>query len=98
MQANTQAFFLGAVGLAPRYSENPGTARLQMGFDRSQASPAQVKELVDILKKEKMRWHSDRLGRRSGAQPGVVNETLQKDDRARAVFHAVCELMDTAQG
>ena len=97
MQANAQAFFLGVVGLSPQYTETPGTGKIVAGFNGAQAKPAQVKELVDILKKEKARWHSDRLGRRSGGQGGV-NEALQRDEKARAVFHAVCELMETAQG
>ncbi|KAK3110838.1 CorA metal ion transporter [Teratosphaeriaceae sp. CCFEE 6253] len=94
MQANVQAFFLGVVGLDLQYSETGG--RVTMGYDRARASAAQVKQLVDILKKEKTRWHSDRLGRRHGGRPGP-NEALQSDPRARAVFHAVCELMETAQ-
>ena len=93
MQANTQAFFLGVVGLTPEYSEAGGTGRITMGFNKGQASQTQVKELVDILKKEKMRWHSDRLGRRNGGMAGA-NEALQRDEKARAVFHAVCELME----
>ena len=96
MQANAQAFFLGVVGLTPNYAEAPGTGRVVMGFNKAQASTAQVKELVDILKKEKTRWHSDRLGRRNGGIGGP-NEALQRDEKSRAVFHAVCELMETAQ-
>lgn len=95
MQANAQAFFLGVVGLAPRYTQNPSTGRVEVGFDKAQASPEQMKLLLEILKKEKIRWHSDRLGRRNGGRPGA-NEVLQKDERARAVFHAVCELMESA--
>jgi len=96
MQANAQAFFLGAIDLVPQYTEAPGTSKIQMGFDKSRASPAQVQQLVDLLKKEKVRWHSDRLGRRNGGSSGP-NEMLQRDERARAVFHAVCELMEVAQ-
>lgn len=96
MKANVQAFFLNVADLAPHYTESPGTGRVEMGFDKSKASPAQVKQLVEILKKEKMRWHSDRLGRRNGGAE-VPNEALQSDERARAVFHAVCELMEVAQ-
>lgn len=96
MQANTQAFFLGVVGLIPQYTQSPATGRIEVGFDKSQASPEQIRDLVDILKKEKIRWHSDRLGRRNGGGNGP-NEALQKDERARAVFHAVCELMERAQ-
>lgn len=96
MQANAQAFFLGVVGLTPQYTQNPGTGRIECGFDKSRATLGQVKELTDILKKEKTRWHSDRLGRRNGGS-GAPNERLQKDERARAVFHAVCELMESAQ-
>ena len=96
MQANTQAFFLGVVGITPQYTQAPGTGRVLMGFDKSRASVVQLKELVDILKKEKIRWHSDRLGRRNGGMTGP-NEALQRDERARAVFHAVCELVEVAQ-
>lgn len=96
MTANAQAFYLGVVGLAPVYKEAPGTGSIEMGFEKSKASAGQVKQLVDILKKEKMRWHSDRLGRRNGGM-SMPNEALQKDERARAVFHAVCDLMESAQ-
>lgn len=96
MQANVQAFFLNVVDLPLQYTQAPGAGKVQMGFDKTRASPAQVKQLIDILKKEKARWHSDRLGRRNGGASGA-NEELQSDERARAVFHAVCELMETAQ-
>ncbi|CZT14527.1 uncharacterized protein RCC_00504 [Ramularia collo-cygni] len=98
MQANAQAFYLGVVGLKPEYSETAGNGQIECGFQKSSASPEQIKQLVEMLKKEKPRWHSDRLGRRNGGvMGGMLNETLQKDVRARAVFHAVCELMDRAQ-
>lgn len=89
-KANVQTFFLGVVDLAPAYHENAG--RLTMGFDGSEASHRQVARLVEVLKKEKIRWHSDRLGRRNGELLGM-NEVLQNDFYARTVFHAVCELM-----
>lgn len=97
MQANAQAFYLGVVGLKPAYSEVPGTGRVECGFEKARATAPQIKELTDLLKKEKVRWHSDRLGRRNkGNSGGGQNEALQKDERARAVFHAVCELMERA--
>ncbi|KAK3717950.1 CorA metal ion transporter [Vermiconidia calcicola] len=98
MQANAQAFFLGAVGLSPQYTEAPGTGRVVMGYNKAQASNAQVKGLVDVLKKEKVRWHSDRLGRRNGGGLTGPNQALQCDEKARAVFHSVCELIEVAQG
>jgi len=94
MQANAQAFYLGVVGMKPQYSEAGG--KVSMAYDKAEASPAQVKQLVDLLKREKTRWHSDRLGRRNKGVPGP-NEGLQSDPRARAVFHAVCELMECVQ-
>jgi hypothetical protein len=96
MQANVQAFFLGAVGLSPVYSET-GPGKLVMSFDKVKASDQQVRDLIDVLKKEKVRWHSDRLGRRNGGSANGPNTTLQQDERARAVFHAVCELMEVSQ-
>ncbi|CAK4025976.1 Hypothetical predicted protein [Lecanosticta acicola] len=97
MKSNAQAFYLGVVGLTPEYSESSASGRILMGFDRGKANPAQVKVLVDLLKKERMRWHSDRLGKRNGNAGGEgVNEGLQRDVRARAVFHAVCELIEWA--
>ena len=96
MQANAQAFFLGVVGLSPYYTEAGGAGRVQMGFSKARATPAQVRDLVDMLKKEKVRWHSDRLGRRNGGTMAGPNEALQRDEKARAVFHAVCELMEAA--
>lgn len=97
MQANAQAFYLGVVGLTPHYTETPGSGKVAMGYHKPKATPAQVKQLVDMLKKEKARWHSDRLGRRNAGMEGP-NEALQRDNKARAVFHAVCELMEAAQG
>jgi len=95
MQANAQAFFLGVVDLSPDYNDASPSGRIVMGYDKKRASAVQVKALVDVLKKEKSRWHSDRLGRRNGGAAGP-NEGLQSDERARAVFHAVCELMEFA--
>lgn len=98
MQANAQAFFLAVVGLKPHYTQTPGTGQIECSFEKASASPEQIKQLVDILKKEKPRWHSDRLGRRNGGvMGGLPNEVLQKDVRARAVFHAVVNLMGRAQ-
>ncbi|KAI7483967.1 hypothetical protein KC357_g3244 [Hortaea werneckii] len=94
MQANAQAFFLNVVGLTPQYSEAPGSGQVQMGYEKAKATTMQKEQLVAILKKEKMRWHSDKLGRRNNGRPGA-NEALQNDVRARAVFHAVCALMET---
>ncbi len=94
MQANAQAFYLGLVDMKPQYSEAGG--KVSVAYDRTGATPAQIKQLVDLLKKEKTRWHSDRLGRRNRGVPGM-NEALQNDPRSRAVFHAVCELMEIAQ-
>ncbi|KAI7195313.1 hypothetical protein D0869_02552 [Hortaea werneckii] len=95
MQANAQAFFLNVVGLTPQYSEAPGGGQVQMGYEKATATATQKEQLVAILKKEKMRWHSDKLGRRNNGRSGA-NEALQNDVRARAVFHAVCALMETA--
>lgn len=92
MQANTALFFLLALGFSPIISD-AGTVT----FDRLAADEASVKALLTVLKKEKMRWHSDRLGRRNEDIPGGgVNEELQRDERARAVFHGVCALMEFA--
>ena len=96
MQANAQAFFLRVVGLDPEYTETAGTGRVQMGYNRAQASTQQVTELKEMLKKERNRWHSDRLGRRNGGSSGP-NEALQRDEKARAVFHAVVSLLEFAQ-
>lgn len=92
MQANTALFFLLALGFSPLISD-AGTVT----FDRLAVDEASVKALLTVLKKEKMRWHSDRLGRRNEDIPGGgVNEELQRDERARAVFHGVCALMEFA--
>ncbi|KAK5168790.1 CorA metal ion transporter [Saxophila tyrrhenica] len=97
MQANTQAFFLGAAGLAPSYTDSGPTGQVVLGFDRKTAGAERVRQLIEMLKKEKGRWHSDRLGRRNGGGQGA-NEGLAGDARARAVFHGVCELMTFALG
>ena len=94
MKANTQAFFLGAVGLRPAYTELAG-AKIELGIDKSAASAAQLQQLIDDLKKERIRWHSDRLGKRNGGRSGP-NAVLQNDERARAVYHGVCELIEAA--
>lgn len=96
MRANIQAFFLGVVGLSPQYTEAPATRMIETGFDQHRATAGQKAELISILKKEKPRWHSDRLGRRNRGRPGA-NQELQEDDPARAVFHAVCDLMEAAR-
>jgi len=94
MQANTALFFLLALGFTPVISDTG-----LVTFDPLSATEAEVKALVSVLKKEKLRWHSDRLGRRNEDVPGGgLNEALQRDERARAVFHGVCELMEFASG
>lgn len=95
MKANAQSFFLGAVGMRPEYSELPG-GKIELGVDKASGSPAQAQQLIDILKRERIRWHSDRLGKRNGGRAGL-NEALQGDERARAVYHAVCELIQAVQ-
>jgi len=95
MKANTQAFFFRVAGLSPQYAQG-GNGKIEMGYDKDRASRTQVQALLNLLKKEKTRWHSDRLGRRNGGHSGI-NEALQRDERARAVFHAVCELMEVAK-
>jgi hypothetical protein len=94
MQANTALFFIIALGLNAIISES-GTVT----FDRAATPEADVRALLSVLKKEKMRWHSDRLGRRNeDVVGGGLNEALQRDERARAVFHGVCALMEFALG
>ena len=94
MQANTALFFLIALGLNATISELGIVT-----FDRAATSEADVKALLSVLKKEKLRWHSDRLGRRNEEiVGGGLNEALQRDERARAVFHGVCALMEFALG
>jgi hypothetical protein len=94
MQANTALFFILTLGLRPVISDS-GTVT----FDRAAAAESVIQSLIRVLKKEKMRWHSDRLGRRSeNLIGGGVNEVLQRDERARAVFHGACELMKFAAG
>lgn len=92
MQANTALFFVLALGLTPIASD-AGIVT----FDRAATSETDLKGLISVLKKEKMRWHSDRLGRRNeGVADGGVNTALQRDEKARAVFHGVCGLMEFA--
>lgn len=94
MQANTALFLLLALGFTPVISDIG-----LVTFDHLSVTDAEVKTLVSVLKKEKLRWHSDRLGRRNEDVPdGGTNETLQRDERARAVFHGVCGLMEFALG
>ncbi|KAM0718189.1 hypothetical protein Q7P37_006521 [Cladosporium fusiforme] len=93
MQANTALFFLLAHNIPPVIS-NSAT----VSYDRDDADEEAVRVLVASLKKEKARWHSDRLGRRCGVEGGGVNEVLQRDERARAVFHGVCALVEFAVG
>lgn len=94
MQANTALFFLLALGFTPVVSDTG-----LVTFDPLSTTETKVKTLVGVLKKEKLRWHSDRLGRRNEGVPGGgLNEALQRDERARAVFHGVCGLMEFALG
>ena len=94
MQANTALFFLIALGLNAIISDTGIVT-----FDRTATPEADVRGLLSVLKKEKMRWHSDRLGRRNEEiVGGGLNEALQRDERARAVFHGVCALMEFALG
>jgi hypothetical protein len=94
MQANTALFFIIALGLKPTISDSGIVT-----FNRATTPEADVRGLLNVLKKEKMRWHSDRLGRRNEEiAGGGVNEALQRDERARAVFHGVCALMEFALG
>lgn len=94
MQANTALFFIMALGLKPTISDSGIVT-----FNRATTPEADVRGLLSVLKKEKMRWHSDRLGRRNEEiVGGGVNEALQRDERARAVFHGVCALMEFALG
>jgi hypothetical protein len=94
MQANTALFLLLALGFMPVISDTG-----LVTFDHLSVTEAQVKTLISVLKKEKLRWHSDRLGRRNEDIPGGgLNETLQRDERARAVFHGVCGLMEFTLG
>lgn len=94
MQANTALFFIIALGLKPTISDSGIVT-----FNRATTPEADVRGLLGVLKKEKMRWHSDRLGRRNEEiVGGGVNEALQRDERARAVFHGVCALMEFALG
>lgn len=94
MQANTTLFFLIALGFKPIIS-SLGIVT----FNRAATAEADLRGLISVLKKEKMRWHSDRLGRRNEEIiGGGLNEALQRDERARAVFHGVCELMEFALG
>ena len=94
MQANTALFFILALGLKPVIFD-AGVVT----FNLAATPEADVRALLSALKKEKMRWHSDRLGRRNeDIVDGGVNEALQRDERARAVFHGVCALMEFALG
>jgi len=94
MQANTALFFILALGLKPVVFD-AGVVT----FNLAATPEADVRALLSALKKEKMRWHSDRLGRRNeDIVDGGVNEALQRDERARAVFHGVCALMEFALG
>ena len=95
MKANAQAFYLGAVGLSPAYTEATG-GKVELGFRKTVASASQIQDLLAILKKERTKWHSDRLGKRNAGRTGT-NEALQCDESARAVYHAVCELIEAAQ-
>ncbi|WPH00382.1 Hypothetical protein R9X50_00320900 [Acrodontium crateriforme] len=95
MQANVQAFFLTAKNMKPMY-QSATSGQVEIGINADSTTPEKLKDLIDVLKKERVRWHSDRLGRRNGGVEGT-NQALQSDVRARSVFHAVCGLMEKAQ-
>lgn len=89
--SSPQVFFLRAVGLAPEFTQWSETAKIEVGIKDVGWMRGEVEKLVLVLKAERVRWRSDRLGRREGG------EVLKGDESTRACFHAVCELLEYAQ-
>ncbi|KAI9714538.1 MAG: hypothetical protein M1820_000500 [Bogoriella megaspora] len=87
--ANIQAFFLAAFDLKPRYWES--ARHLKMGFEEA-AEKSKVEALKEQLKKDRFRYHPDKLGQRT---EGAENSgPLQDNPTAKLVHLAVSRLLD----
>lgn len=95
VQANVQAFMLGGVGMSPHYTFNARTRQLHTGFDNRRTPAEQIVQLVAILKRERVRWHPDQLNRRFVGEDNGADALARSED-AKAVYLAVCDLLDLA--
>ncbi|KAF2860500.1 hypothetical protein K470DRAFT_270721 [Piedraia hortae CBS 480.64] len=50
MKANTQVFFLKGIGLMLTYTQSSETANVNIGFNKTRATPEQIRKLDAILK------------------------------------------------
>ena len=95
MQTNAENFFQRGFGIRPMYKEYWGAVRTLEGLPP--ASDKQLTELQDYLKKERNRWHPDKLLLRGREQGPSTNDTLMASPAARAVLQAVNDLLDACR-
>lgn len=91
MQTNAETFFQHGFGICPIYSEHQGVLRTLGGVPPT--TDKQLHELQNYLKKERNRWHPDKLLLRSREQGPLTNDTLMTCPASRAVLQAVIDLL-----
>ena len=90
--ANVKRLFLQAFGMSLGFrSSNAAIIMCLIGADKGKLA-----SLIKQLKKEHLRWHPDRLGRRNNEREGT-NQVLLDDYRAKIMFIAVTELLAGCQ-
>ena len=90
--ANVQAFFLLELEIKPKYWMD--RKKIRMGFSENTGLD-RVESLRLQMKKERFRWHPDRLGARNDGKE-EVNARLRDDRMAKIVRNAVQSLYDEA--
>ena len=95
MQANAEAFFQRAMGIRPLYAESRGVLRTLDGLPT--ATDKQLHELGEYLKKERNRWHPDKLLLRGGGPGSPASNALLTSTATRAVLLAVNDMLDACR-
>ena len=106
MQVNAEAFFQRGMGIRPLYAETRGILRTLDGLPT--ATDRQLHDLAEYLKKERNRWHPDKLLLRGGGQGGSSSSSLSSTSLAtsnvlitnpasRAVLQAVHDMLDACR-
>ncbi|KAL9096530.1 MAG: hypothetical protein Q9165_001527 [Trypethelium subeluteriae] len=87
-RANIKLFFLQAFGLSLKFrSLNAVIGTYLTGLDEHRLT-----KLIEQLKKERLRWHPDRLGQRHNGHEGI-NQALVDDGQAKSMLISVNELL-----
>ena len=90
MQVNAEAFYQLGFGIRPLYLEAQGSLRTLDGLQA--ATDQQLSDLEEFMKKERHRWHPDKLRLRNGRAGGVSN-VLARDPASRAILQAVNDIL-----